>query len=225
LKKEFDMSALNGVQCLVTAGPTYEAIDPVRFIGNRSSGKMGIAIAEELSHRGAQVTLILGPSSISVPESIGKIIRVESSDEMYQAAVKVWSNCQLGVFAAAVADYKPKEVANQKIKKLGDTLSMDLVKTIDILQSIGKSKGVDQILVGFALETQNELENAKQKLARKNLDMIVLNSLNDEKAGFQYDTNRITLIDSENKITKFELKTKREVAIDIVNSIESKYFS
>lgn len=219
------MSALKGVQCLVTAGPTYEAIDPVRFIGNRSSGKMGIAIAEELSHRGAQVTLILGPSSISVPESIGKIIRVESSDEMYQAAVKVWSNCQLGVFAAAVADYKPKEVANQKIKKLGDTLSMDLVKTIDILQSIGKSKGVDQILVGFALETQNELENAKQKLARKNLDMIVLNSLNDEKAGFQYDTNRITLIDSENKITKFELKTKREVAIDIVNSIESKYFS
>lgn len=219
------MSALNGVQCLVTAGPTYEAIDPVRFIGNRSSGKMGIAIAEELSHRGAQVTLILGPSSISVPESIGKIIRVESSDEMYQATVKVWSNCQLGVFAAAVADYKPKEVANQKIKKLGDTLSMDLVKTIDILQSIGKSKGVDQILVGFALETQNELENAKQKLARKNLDMIVLNSLNDEKAGFQYDTNRITLIDSENKITKFELKTKREVAIDIVNSIESKYFS
>ncbi len=219
------MSALKGAQCLVTAGPTYEAIDPVRFIGNRSSGKMGIAIAEELSHRGAQVTLILGPSAISVPESIDKIIRVESSDEMYQAAVKVWSNCQLGVFAAAVADYKPKEVANQKIKKLGDTISMDLVKTIDILQSIGKSKGVDQILVGFALETQNELENAKQKIAKKNLDMIVLNSLNDKGAGFEQDTNRITLIDSENKITKFELKTKREVAIDIVNSIESKYFS
>jgi phosphopantothenoylcysteine decarboxylase/phosphopantothenate--cysteine ligase len=225
LKKEFDMSALKGVQCLVTAGPTYEAIDPVRYIGNRSSGKMGIAIAEELSHRGAQVTLILGPSSISVPESIGKIIRVESSDEMYQAAVKVWSGCQLGVFAAAVADYKPKEVANQKIKKLGDTISIELVKTSDILQFIGKSKGADQILVGFALETQNELENAKQKIAKKNLDMIVLNSLNDKGAGFQYDTNRITLIDSENKITKFELKTKREVAIDIVNSIESKYFS
>jgi phosphopantothenoylcysteine decarboxylase/phosphopantothenate--cysteine ligase len=186
---------------------------------------MGIAIAEELSHRGAQVTLILGPSSISVPESIGKIIRVESSDEMYQAAVKVWSGCQLGVFAAAVADYKPKEVANQKIKKLGDTISIELVKTSDILQFIGKSKGADQILVGFALETQNELENAKQKIAKKNLDMIVLNSLNDKGAGFQYDTNRITLIDSENKITKFELKTKREVAIDIVNSIESKYFS
>ncbi|MCE2963530.1 MAG: phosphopantothenoylcysteine decarboxylase [Chitinophagales bacterium] len=219
------MSALKGVQCLVTAGPTYEAIDPVRYIGNRSSGKMGIAIAEELSHRGAQVTLILGPSSISVPESIGKIIRVESSDEMYQAAVKVWSGCQLGVFAAAVADYKPKEVANQKIKKLGDTISIELVKTSDILQFIGKSKGADQILVGFALETQNELENAKQKIAKKNLDMIVLNSLNDKGAGFQYDTNRITLIDSENKITKFELKTKREVAIDIVNSIESKYFS
>lgn len=219
------MSALKGVQCLVTAGPTYEAIDPVRFIGNRSSGKMGIAIAEELSHRGAQVTLILGPSSISVPESIGKIIRVESSDEMYQAAVRVWSSCQLGVFAAAVADYKPKEVANQKIKKLGDTISIELVKTLDILQFIGKSKGADQILVGFALETQNELENAKQKIAKKNLDMIVLNSLNDKGAGFQHDTNRITLIDSENKITKFELKTKREVAIDIVNSIESKYFS
>lgn len=219
------MSALKGVQCLVTAGPTYEAIDPVRYIGNRSSGKMGIAIAEELSHRGAQVTLILGPSSISVPESIGNIIRVESSDEMYQAAVRVWNSCQLGVFAAAVADYKPKEVANQKIKKLGDTISIELVKTSDILQFIGKSKGVDQILVGFALETQNELENAKQKIVKKNLDMIVLNSLNDKGAGFQHDTNRITLIDSENKITKFELKTKREVAIDIVNSIESKYFS
>lgn len=219
------MSALKGVQCLVTAGPTYEAIDPVRYIGNRSSGKMGIAIAEELSHRGAQVTLILGPSSISVPETIGNIIRVESSDEMYQATVKVWSSCKLGVFAAAVADYKPKEVANQKIKKLGDTISIELVKTLDILQFIGKSKGADQILVGFALETQNELENAKQKIAKKNLDMIVLNSLNDKGAGFQHDTNRITLIDSENKITKFELKTKREVAIDIVNSIESKYFS
>lgn len=219
------MNSLRGVQSLVTAGPTYEAIDPVRFIGNRSSGKMGIALAEELAMRGADVTLVLGPSSIEVNPIVKNIVRVESSDEMYRSVTQVIPFMQLGIFSAAVADYKPKVVADQKIKKAGESLTIELVKTRDILKTVGETKKEGQILVGFALETENEIENAQNKIIKKNLDMIVLNSLNDKGAGFQHDTNRITLIDKENKITKFELKSKREVAVDIVNYIESKFYN
>lgn len=216
------MSLLHGIRCLVTAGPTYEAIDPVRFIGNRSSGKMGIAIAEVLAERGADVVLVLGPSSISVSGMVKKIVRVESSDEMYNAVHNEWKDCKIGIFSAAVADYKPKLVVEQKIKKEDAEMTIELVKTKDILYSIGQIKEEQQFLAGFALETHNELENAKKKIIKKNLDLIVLNTLNDTGAGFQLDTNKITLIDKENKITKFELKTKQEVAVDIVNYIESK---
>lgn len=218
------MSSLHGVRCLVTAGPTYEAIDPVRFIGNRSSGKMGIAIAEELGRRGAKVTLILGPSSLTVNNYVDQVIRVESADDMLEAVKLVMPEAQLGIFAAAVADYKPVKVESQKIKKNDDQYMLKLIKNTDILLYVGSQKRSDQVLVGFALETQNELENAKKKLVKKNLDMIVLNSLNNPKSGFQYDTNQITLIDKNNNIVYFELKTKVEVARDIVNSIETNFF-
>ena len=216
---------MRGIHCLVTAGPTYEAIDPVRFIGNRSSGKMGVALAEELALRGAEVSLVLGPSAVLVNPIVKNILRVESSDEMYHAVRQIMPSIQLGIFSAAVADYKPKEVSEQKIKKSGETMNIELVKTIDILKATGETKKEGQVLVGFALETQNEIENAQKKIVTKNLDMIVLNSLNDQGAGFLLDTNRVTLIDRENKITKFELKSKREVAVDIVNYIESKFYS
>jgi phosphopantothenoylcysteine decarboxylase/phosphopantothenate--cysteine ligase len=216
---------LRGVNCLVTAGPTYEAIDPVRFIGNRSSGKMGIALAEELAARGAEVTLMLGPSSVAVNPIVRNIIRVESSDEMYQAVIKAMPSIQLGIFSAAVADYKPRAIAEQKIKKSGDSLTIELIKTKDILKAVGEVKRDGQILVGFALETQNEVENAKNKIVKKNLDMIVLNSLNDKGAGFQHDTNQISIIDKENKITNFELKSKRDVAVDITNYIETNFYN
>ena len=219
------MSLLRAIHCLVTAGPTYEAIDPVRFIGNRSSGKMGVALAEELALRGAEVSLVLGPSAVLVNPIVKNILRVESSDEMYHAVRQIMPSIQLGIFSAAVADYKPKEVSEQKIKKSGETMNIELVKTIDILKATGETKKEGQVLVGFALETQNEIENAQKKIVTKNLDMIVLNSLNDQGAGFLLDTNRVTLIDRENKITKFELKSKREVAVDIVNYIESKFYS
>ena len=219
------MSSLRGIHCLVTAGPTYEAIDPVRFIGNRSSGKMGVALAEELALRGAEVSLVLGPSAVLVNPIVKNILRVESSDEMYHAVRQIMPSIQLGIFSAAVADYKPKEVSEQKIKKSGETMNIELVKTIDILKAAGETKKEGQVLVGFALETQNEIENAQKKIVTKNLDMIVLNSLNDQGAGFLLDTNKVTLIDRENKITKFELKSKREVAVDIVNYIESKFYS
>jgi len=209
----------------VTAGPTYEAIDPVRYIGNRSSGKMGIAIAEDLILRGAEVVLILGPSSETIPPQIAKVIRVESAEDMHRAVMSIIADVQLGIFSAAVADYKPRDVVEEKIKKVGEELSLDLVKTIDILSEVGKRKTATQVIVGFALETNNEEENAKQKIVKKNLDMIVLNSLKDKGAGFQQDTNKIMIVDKENNTTKFELKSKREVAMDINNYIESKFFN
>ena len=219
------MSSLRGIKCLVTAGPTYEAIDPVRFIGNRSSGKMGIAIADDLTKRGAEVVLILGPSSEKIPTQIAKVVRIESADDMYHAVMSEIKTVRLGIFSAAVADYKPKVVAQEKIKKAGEELSIDLVKTVDILAEVGKQKSANQVIVGFALETNNEEENAKQKIVKKNLDMIVLNSLKDTGAGFQHDTNQIMIIDKENNSVKFELKSKLEVAVDINNYIESKFFS
>jgi len=211
-------SPLRGIKALVTAGPTYEAIDPVRFIGNHSSGKMGVAIAEELFKRGAQVHLVLGPSEIEIEQNI-KTTRVISADEMYHACIKNFSSYDIIVMAAAVADFAPKKKASEKIKKTEGNLSLDLVKTKDILLKAGELKSKKQTLVGFALETNNEKKNAIKKLAAKNADMIVLNSLNDNGAGFGYDTNKITIFDNKHKEYQFPAKTKKEIAADIVNTI------
>jgi len=209
---------LNGKRILVTAGPTYEPIDPVRFIGNHSSGKMGVAIAEEMNKRGAEVTLVLGPSDISIQSSI-KVIKVNSAAEMYSACEKIFQSSDIAVMSAAVADYTPVTVAGEKIKKTENDLSLELTRTKDILNDLGKQKRKDQFLVGFALETNNEKANAVKKLHSKNADMIVLNSLKDAGAGFGYDTNKITIFDKAGKEYFFDTKSKKEVAIDIVNTI------
>ena len=204
---------------LVTAGPTYEAIDPVRFIGNHSSGKMGVALAEHLHDLGANVHLVLGPSKLTVKEGI-KVSRVFSANEMYAACKKEFAKADICVFAAAVADYTPKTVSNQKIKKSDAEFSVVLKKNVDIAFEFGKIKKSNQLSVGFALETNDELKHAKAKLTKKNFDIVVLNSLNDKGAGFQFNTNKITIVNRNNKITKFELKNKDEVAEDIINEIE-----
>lgn len=209
---------LNGKKVLITAGPTYEAIDPVRFIGNHSSGKMGVAIAEEMKNRGANVTLVLGPSNINVSENI-EVIKVKSANEMYEACINHFEKTDIAIMSAAVADYTPVSTASQKIKKNENTFNIELTKTKDILKSLGEKKKNKQILVGFALETNNEKEYALKKLQTKNADMIVLNSLNDAGAGFGYDTNRITIFDKHNNEYKFDTKSKKEVAKDIVNTI------
>ena len=209
---------LKGKKALVNAGPTYEAIDPVRFIGNRSSGKMGIALAEALVNRGADVTLVLGPSSVEIKTKGIKIIRVETSDEMYEATVLNFKQQDIVVCSAAVADYKAAVVSDTKIKKKDDRLTLDLVKTKDILYELGQQK-TKQCLVGFALETKNLEDYARQKLTKKNLDLIVANAANEAGSGFSGDTNKITLIDKHNKITNFELKSKQEAAYDIVDYI------
>ncbi|WP_069659370.1 bifunctional phosphopantothenoylcysteine decarboxylase/phosphopantothenate--cysteine ligase CoaBC [Arcticibacter eurypsychrophilus] len=206
---------LNGKKAIVTAGPTYEAIDPVRFLGNHSSGKMGIAIAEELARKGAAVTLICGPSSQIVSNNQIKRIDVVSADDMHQAIQKLFPESDIMVMNAAVADYKPLVVAQEKIKKDESHFSIDLVKTTDILSSLGKIKRDNQILVGFALETFKEEEHALLKLRKKNLDFIVLNSLRDTGAGFQGDTNKITIIDKHLNKQVFPLKSKEEVAKDV----------
>ncbi len=210
---------LFGKTVLINAGPTYEAIDPVRFIGNRSSGKMGVALAHEFLKQGAKVTLVLGPSSQKVNDKIN-LINVESGNEMHQACLVNFENKDVVVCCAAVADYKPKEVSQQKIKKQNETLNLELVKTADILADLG-SKKEKQLLVGFALETENLLEYATAKLKKKNLDIIIANSAMEEGSGFATDTNKVILIDKHNKITKFELKSKTEIAKDIVESIIS----
>ncbi|WP_299248273.1 bifunctional phosphopantothenoylcysteine decarboxylase/phosphopantothenate--cysteine ligase CoaBC [uncultured Aquimarina sp.] len=209
---------LKGKKVLITAGPTYEAIDPVRFIGNHSSGRMGIELATSAANLGAQVTLILGPSSLKVVHDFIKIIPVVSALSMYEAVTKEFDNCDIAIASAAVADYRPKVVSNQKIKKSGTDFSIELERTTDILKWMGSVKK-DQFLVGFALETENEEENAKNKLKKKNLDLIVLNSLNDKGAGFKGQTNKVTLINHKLEIKAFELKTKTEVALDIFNEI------
>ncbi|MDP4286294.1 MAG: bifunctional phosphopantothenoylcysteine decarboxylase/phosphopantothenate--cysteine ligase CoaBC [Bacteroidota bacterium] len=209
---------LNGKIALVTAGPTYEAIDPVRFISNHSSGKMGVAIAEELYKRGAEVQLVLGPSTLLTNKGI-KIKKVVSADEMYKACMKDLQSYDIIIMAAAVADYAPKTISPQKIKKKSEEFSLELKKTKDILFETGKRKSSGQTLVGFALETNNEKENAIKKLRHKKADLIVLNSTNDEGAGFGLDTNRITIFDKKGKEYKFPTKTKEEVAEDIVNTV------
>lgn len=210
---------LSGKTALINAGPTYEAIDPVRFIGNRSSGKMGIAIAEALAANGANVVLVLGPSSEKVKNSSIKLITVESSEQMYEAMLSNYTDTDIVICSAAVADYKPAKVNETKIKKKdngNDLLNLELIKTKDILGELGKQKK-QQILVGFALETDNLIEYAKEKVKNKNLDFIVANSAIEKGSGFGTDTNKITIIDKHNKISNFELKSKQEVAIDIVN--------
>ena len=211
-------SPLHGKKVLITAGPTYEAIDPVRFIGNHSSGKMGYAIAETAAKLGAEVVLVSGPVSLSLNHSLVEVISVTSAEEMYQAARNHFASCDIAILSAAVADYRPKDVASEKIKKNDATLTIQLEKTQDILKSLGEIKE-HQFLTGFALETQNELENAKSKLKKKNLDLIVLNSLKDKGAGFKADTNKVTLIDKHNKVEAFAVKPKTEVANDILQYI------
>ncbi|TMM28594.1 bifunctional phosphopantothenoylcysteine decarboxylase/phosphopantothenate--cysteine ligase CoaBC [Polaribacter aestuariivivens] len=209
---------LKGKKLLLTAGPTYEAIDPVRFIGNHSSGKMGFAIAKAAANLGAEVFLVSGPSNQHIKHSLVHRINVVSAEEMYKASHKYFGEVDIAILSAAVADYKPKNIATQKIKKKDSSLEIQLTPTKDILASLGAIKK-HQFLVGFALETNNELENAKSKLTKKNLDAIVLNSLQDKGAGFATDTNKITIIDKGLNEKSFELKSKTAVAEDIMNEI------
>ncbi len=213
---------LVGKKIVVTAGPTYEAIDPVRFIGNHSSGKMGFDIAHAAAKLGANVTLIAGPTAIKITDSAINLQAVVSAQEMYDACHAVFESCDVFIAAAAVADYRPINVADQKIKKTENTFTIALEKTKDILESLGKIKN-NQYLIGFALETENEIGNAKLKIKKKNLDLIVLNSLNDLGAGFGKPTNKVTFIDHNFVTEKHELKSKEAVAVDIVNKIVSHY--
>ncbi|KAF2335165.1 MAG: bifunctional phosphopantothenoylcysteine decarboxylase/phosphopantothenate--cysteine ligase CoaBC [Flavobacterium nitrogenifigens] len=209
---------LKGKKILVTAGPTYEAIDPVRFIGNHSSGKMGFDIANEAASLGAEVFLIAGPTHYKAKNSLIKTVDVVSAQEMYDACHQYFNEVDAAIAAAAVADYRPKFVADQKIKKSTEEFSIELEKTKDILSSLGAIKK-NQFLIGFALETENEIENAKLKIQKKNLDLIVLNSLQDKGAGFKKETNKVTFIDKNFEIEPMELKSKESVAVDILNKV------
>ena len=208
-----------GKKVVVTAGPTYEKIDPVRFIGNYSSGKMGLAIAEELAGRGAEVVLVCGPVNLKTSHPAIRRVDVESAAQMYEVTSKEFVNSDVAVLSAAVADFTPKEKADHKIKRGKDDLLLELLPTKDIAAELGRIKTVSQLLVGFALETNDEEVNALSKMQRKNLDMIVLNSLNDKGAGFSVDTNKVTILDKAGDKTVYELKTKVEVAKDIVDQI------
>jgi phosphopantothenoylcysteine decarboxylase/phosphopantothenate--cysteine ligase len=210
---------LKGKKMLITAGPTYEPIDPVRYIGNYSSGKMGLEIGLQAKNEGAEVIMVLGPHALPGQSLEGiTVIDITTAQEMYKACEANFAAQDIVVMAAAVADYTPSNPASQKIKKADDVFNLSMSKTIDIAQALGAKKK-DQLLVGFALETEHELKNAQSKLQNKNLDFIVLNSLSDEGAGFKHDTNKITIIDSDNNIKEFELKSKTEVAKDIINEI------
>lgn len=211
---------LQGKKVLITAGPTYEKLDPVRFIGNYSSGKMGIALAEECAERGAQVELVCGPVSIKTCHPNIKRTDVESAAQMYKVATEIFPNTDAAILCAAVADFTPATIADNKIKREGNKLLLELAPTKDIAQALGQMKRENQVMVGFALETNDEENHAKEKLQKKNLDFIVLNSLQDEGAGFQYNTNKVTLIDKDGE-TMFPLKSKKEVAKDIVNKLVS----
>ncbi|GAA0871645.1 bifunctional phosphopantothenoylcysteine decarboxylase/phosphopantothenate--cysteine ligase CoaBC [Gangjinia marincola] len=210
--------ALHGKTCLITAGPTYEPIDPVRFIGNHSSGKMGFEIAKAMVNQGAKVILVSGPSHETIDSKYVERIDVMSAAQMFDTVKKRFASCDIAIAAAAVADYTPVHVADQKIKKKKENLVLELKKTTDILKYMGDHKK-SQFVVGFALETQNELANAKEKLARKNADFMVLNSLNDKGAGFKKETNKITIIHNNGDLNEFELKSKSAVANDIVHQI------
>ena len=218
----FRSKELSGKKVLVTAGPTYEAIDPVRFIGNHSSGKMGYAIAEAFFRRGADVCLVSGPTSLSIKYNGIKLLKVTSAKQMYNACLEQFSDMDISVMAAAVADYTPVSVADQKIKKSSGSLAIDLEKTTDILKTLGAKKADHQFVAGFALETENEKENALAKLKSKNADLIVLNSLNDEDAGFGKESNKVTIFDKEGNEYAYPAKSKQLVAIDIVDLIIKK---
>ena len=212
-------NVLAGKKFLITAGPTYESIDPVRFIGNHSSGKMGYALASNILEKGGEVLLISGPTKLDIKHENLTLIKVQSAQNMLDAVQLNWSKSDVGIFSAAVADYRPSTIANQKIKKGEDSLTIELIKNPDILDWAGSTKSEDQCLIGFALETNDGKQYAEDKLRRKNLNFIVLNSLEDHGAGFGHDTNKISILDNHNNFTSFELKTKVDVADDIV-----KYF-
>jgi phosphopantothenoylcysteine decarboxylase/phosphopantothenate--cysteine ligase len=220
LEEEFSLGIdLRGMKILISAGPTYEDIDAVRFIGNRSSGKMGFALAEVCAGLGADVDLISGPVHLSIDHPSVQRIDVRSAKEMHDECIGRFTEADIVIMAAAVADYTPARVSDKKIKKKEGEWAIPLTRTTDILEAIGKAKKAGQVLVGFALETDNEVENARSKMERKNLDLIVLNSLKDSGAGFGHDTNRITIIGKGNFCKEFELKSKREVALDIINTV------
>ncbi|MTI41708.1 bifunctional phosphopantothenoylcysteine decarboxylase/phosphopantothenate--cysteine ligase CoaBC [Fulvivirga lutimaris] len=219
LEKHFSTGRLTGKKVLITAGPTYEALDPVRFIGNHSTGKMGFAIAEAMANEGAEVELVSGPTVQKKTHANINLHPVTSAEDMFLKCKEHYQNSDITVLSAAVADYRPKVKADQKIKKSGNEMALELVKTFDIAFELGKLKKNGQINIGFALETENEKVNAKKKIEAKNFDLIVLNSLNDNGAGFGHDTNKVSIIDKQNNITEFELKSKQKVASDIVNSI------
>jgi phosphopantothenoylcysteine decarboxylase/phosphopantothenate--cysteine ligase len=221
LNSYFDAS-FSGLHVLVTAGPTYEKIDPVRFISNYSSGKMGYAIAETLAQQGADVILVSGPTHLSPLHPNIRRVNVVSANEMYEECMQLFPSCNIAVMCAAVADFTPERREENKIKQKTD-LTISLTKTKDIAAELGRIKNDDQILVGFALETDNELSNAHEKLKSKNLDFIVLNSLNDTGSGFGVDTNKITIIDSDGTEIRFEMKPKKDVAKDIASHIRQKY--
>ena len=210
---------LAGKKVLITAGPTYEKIDPVRFIGNYSSGKMGFALAEVCAEQGAEVTLVSGPVMLQTRHPGIKRIDVESAQQMYEAATKHFPKADIAILCAAVADFTPKTTADKKIKRKGDNLKLELQPTKDIAAALGAVKKKKQVLVGFALETDNEQKNAKEKMERKNFDFIVLNSLQDKGAGFRVDTNKVTIIGRHNDLTAYDIKSKREVAEDIIGYV------
>jgi len=209
---------------LLTAGPTYEPLDPVRFLGNRSTGKMGYALAEAFAATGATVTLISGPVALPAPASpLVRLTRVETARQMFEAAAEAAPAADIWVFAAAVADYRPAEVATEKIKRAGDTLTLTLVKNVDIAATLGAAKRAEQFSVGFALETTDELAHARGKLARKNFDLVVLNSLRDAGAGFGYDTNQVSVLDRAGQVLNFELQAKTTLAHALVALILTRF--
>ncbi len=210
--------SLSKKKVLITAGPTYEKIDPVRFIGNYSSGKMGFALAEECAQRGAEVTLVAGPVALKTSHPNIKRIDVESAEEMYNAAIKEFPSSDMAILCAAVADFRPAQQYNEKVKREGDLLNISLVPNKDIAATLGKMKKANQRLIGFALETNDEESNALKKIVKKNLDFIVLNSLNDSGAGFKYDTNKISILERSGAKRDFELKSKKDVATDIIDA-------
>jgi len=216
-----DSSILANKKVLITAGPTREAIDPVRYISNHSSGKMGYAIAEKFLELGAEVVIVSGPINIQLQHPRLRIVNVNAANEMYRACCRVFEEVDIAVFAAAVADYRPAKIAEQKIKKDENAFTIKMIKNIDIAYEFGKIKTADQVSVGFALETNDELAHAQVKLQKKNFDMVVLNSMNDANATFGYDTNKITTIKKDLSRKEFSLKQKSEVAKDIVKEITS----
>jgi phosphopantothenoylcysteine decarboxylase / phosphopantothenate---cysteine ligase len=223
LEKHFyQIPTLKNKHILITAGPTQEPIDPVRYISNHSTGKMGYAIAQAFACAGAKVTLVSGPTTQPVPDTAIQLIKVRSAQEMYEATYQAFPSADVVILSAAVADYTPAYPADRKIKKKETHFNIELTKTVDIAATLGQQKREGQIMVGFALETDNELENAVGKLKSKNLDLIVLNSLNDKGAGFAYDTNKITVIEAGGTVHHFELKSKIEVAQDILKLVASK---